>query len=398
MSDADDDTGTLALVGYEKLADHGFALPCFAQAVGANTTYAARSAADARGNIAIAGFDLYDPAQLVRLQAEQVRPAEVGAPWLHVFLWQERAYIGTAADIWSALHPVREDIARCAPVSLLALAGEADLPVGGYARDAFLWLTHRYGRERAIGWRSGTYLRGIVVRSLRAQLGDRAATGPVRRALQDVHLVESEAGLTLRLPETLATAAGRTSSAFALLTKAARDFRLVVTSIELVGPTKAEPQRSLPADPVPPVPPPDFDLDRVRQMVLAGEAPPADWRPFILALDFQETGLRQLAPLAGLTALQNLNLWNTRVRDVAPLAGLSALRSLVLGGAQVSDVAPLAGLAALQSLDLSFTQVSDAVPLARLTALQNLTLSNTQVSDAAPLAGLTALQSLDLGG
>src|SRR5213078_2078969 len=46
----------------------------------------------------------------------------------------------------------------------------------------------------------------------------------------------------------------------------------------------------------------------------------------------------------------------------------------------------LAGLTALQSLDLSATQVSDLAPLAGLTALQSLDLSRTQVSDLAPLA------------
>jgi internalin A len=61
---------------------------------------------------------------------------------------------------------------------------------------------------------------------------------------------------------------------------------------------------------------------------------------------------------------------------------------------QVSDVAPLAGLTALQHLDLSGTQVSDVAPLAGLTALQHLDLNSTQVSDFAPLAGLTALRFL----
>ncbi len=104
-----------------------------------------------------------------------------------------------------------------------------------------------------------------------------------------------------------------------------------------------------------------------------------------------------LAPLAGLTALQSLDL-GTQVSDLAPLAGLTALQSLYLMGTQVSDLAPLAGLTAMQTLDLTGTQVSDLAPLARLTALQSLYLMGTQVSDLAPLAGLTALRRLHVDG
>ena len=51
-----------------------------------------------------------------------------------------------------------------------------------------------------------------------------------------------------------------------------------------------------------------------------------------------------MAPLAGLTNLQSLDLNGTQVSDVAPLAGLTNLQSLDLRGTQVSDVAPLAGM------------------------------------------------------
>ena len=57
----------------------------------------------------------------------------------------------------------------------------------------------------------------------------------------------------------------------------------------------------------------------------------------------------------------------------------------------MSNVAPLAGLTALQSLDLDGTQVSDVAPLTGLTALQNLFLTGTQVSNVASLAGLRRL-------
>ena len=145
--------------------------------------------------------------------------------------------------------------------------------------------------------------------------------------------------------------------------------------------------------------PDDFDYDKIKEMILAGRAPPAKWRPWINDLVFTgETSLKTLAPLAGLTALQSLSLEGTEVSDLAPLANLSALQGLYLQGTQVSDLKPLAGLSALQTLDLQGTQVSDLAPLAGLSALQELYLHGTQVSDLAPLAGLAALQRLDLQG
>ena len=145
-------------------------------------------------------------------------------------------------------------------------------------------------------------------------------------------------------------------------------------------------------------PPPDFSMDAVRALVLAGKAVPADWVPLVTELDLSQSGLTDATPLAGLTALQSLDLRGTKVSDVTPLAGLAALQILDLRVTQVSDATPLAGLTALQTLDLGGTQVTDATPLAGLTALQRLDLNDTQVSDATPLAGLTALQTLDLGG
>ncbi len=152
------------------------------------------------------------------------------------------------------------------------------------------------------------------------------------------------------------------------------------------------------------VPPDDF-LEQAKAMILRGEAPPAEWCPFITALDFVPEGrfsgrpeLCDLVPLMALTELKSLYLDGTQVRDVTPLAALTALQTLHLRGTHVSDVTPLGALSALQSLDLMDTQVSDVTPLGVLSALQSLNLRGTQVSDVTPLRTLTALLSLDLRG
>ncbi len=150
-------------------------------------------------------------------------------------------------------------------------------------------------------------------------------------------------------------------------------------------------------NPAPPPPPlPDDFVEQAHAMILAGTVPPAHWVPDLTTLDFSVEPLTDLDPLAGLIALQRLDLMGTRINDLAPLAGLTALQRLVLWKTQVSDLTPLARLTALQHLDLMHTETSDLTPLVRLTALQHLDLIGTQVSDLTPLAGLTMLQHLML--
>jgi internalin A len=48
---------------------------------------------------------------------------------------------------------------------------------------------------------------------------------------------------------------------------------------------------------------------------------------------------------------------------------------------EVIDLAPLAGLTTLQHIDLSFTPVSDLAPLAGLTGLTTLLLRRTRVTE-----------------
>ncbi len=112
--------------------------------------------------------------------------------------------------------------------------------------------------------------------------------------------------------------------------------------------------------------------------------------------------LSDFSGLAGLSALQHLNLSGCRqLSDLSVLAGLGALRHLNLGGCdRLSDLSVLAGLSALQHLDLGWCdQLSDLSVLAGLSALQHLDLGWCgQLSDLSVLAGLGALRHLNLSG
>jgi hypothetical protein len=168
MSVHDEPAGRLELVGYEKLTNHGLALPVFGRFQGANMYYTARSSAPGEADGCITGFDHYDPDSLIPLPYEQVRKTGVGEPWLDIFLWEDAPYVGTASEIWNDLANVRETIAEHAPLSLLALAEGANRdPDIQLVQKAFSWLTKRYGRQKALEWRNETYLRKTVLKGLR---------------------------------------------------------------------------------------------------------------------------------------------------------------------------------------------------------------------------------------
>ena len=88
-------------------------------------------------------------------------------------------------------------------------------------------------------------------------------------------------------------------------------------------------------------PPPDFSMDAVRELILAGKEIPSVWVPLVTELVLLSSGLTDATPLAGLTALQYLDLSGTQVSDATPLAGLTALEELDLTGTRVTDVSPL---------------------------------------------------------
>jgi len=186
MSEVQHPIGRLHLLGYEKFTAHGLALPIFGRSLRANVFYTARSSEPGGAGGHIVSFDSYDPDALTPLTIEQIRETRIGEPWLDIFLWEGAVYIGTALEIWQALEELRERIAEHSPLSLLTLAegvdSDTDLQL---VQKAFSWLTKRYGRRKAEEWRNDIYLRGIVLKSVRRQLGEYADTPHVRRALQE---------------------------------------------------------------------------------------------------------------------------------------------------------------------------------------------------------------------
>src|SRR3712207_9563270 len=76
---------------------------------------------------------------------------------------------------------------------------------------------------------------------------------------------------------------------------------------------------------------------------------------------FPYTTLFRSAPVAGLSALRQLNLEATPVTDLGPLAGLTALEELFLAQTGVSDLGPLAKDRKSTRLNSSHANISYAV-------------------------------------
>jgi len=88
---------------------------------------------------------------------------------------------------------------------------------------------------------------------------------------------------------------------------------LVTESRRLGEPASAQPV----LQPDPAIP--DDVEQQARDMILAGHAPPPEWRAFVHRLDFSDTDLNDLRHFALLPALQSLDLTNTQVTDTSAL-------------------------------------------------------------------------------
>jgi len=120
------------------------------------------------------------------------------------------------------------------------------------------------------------------------------------------------------------------------------------------------------------------------------------------SLDVTLCPLSDLEGLTGMKGLRRLWAGDTFVSDLAPLAELTALEDLDLHGTGIRDdaVVHLAGLRALRRLDLQGTNISDAAvaTLERLSNLETLNLYRTKISNAGleRLSKLTKLQEIDI--
>jgi hypothetical protein len=224
----------LSLTHYEKLTEHGFALPCFTQMETGNASYVARALLPGDPKTVIASFDFYHADVLCDIpKALQRQDVEVGDPWIDVFLWDRRAYVGTKPDIWEMVKPRLPEIRELAPLSALGLAEgvstSAAAPIG---QVAFAWLQMRIGDAGAVRWLDHTYFRGIAVRTLRRVLSEKGTAPAILGALQELRINRNGSDLVLRVPPAIASEIGHDLRAVHDLQIAASPFALKTIRVE----------------------------------------------------------------------------------------------------------------------------------------------------------------------
>jgi internalin A len=108
--------------------------------------------------------------------------------------------------------------------------------------------------------------------------------------------------------------------------------------------------------------------------------------------------ITDLTPIKGLTKLEGLRLSMNPIADISALAGMLAMDRLDLGRTQVRDLSPLKKMSNLTELMLDDTPVDNLAPLAGLAKLERLSIKRTRVSDLSPLKTLRKLKFVYVGG
>jgi internalin A len=113
-------------------------------------------------------------------------------------------------------------------------------------------------------------------------------------------------------------------------------------------------------------------------------------------LDISYNTLTNISSLAGLPALQWLNLDDNSLAALTQATVWTNLQNLFLAQNQITNVSGLSGLSSLLWLDLSGNRLAAIQPLSGLNSLQNLILTGNQLTGLSGLSGLDQLYYLNL--
>jgi Leucine-rich repeat (LRR) protein len=98
----------------------------------------------------------------------------------------------------------------------------------------------------------------------------------------------------------------------------------------------------------------------------------------------------------GVENIRILEIRSIQLTDINPLAALTQLESLMLFDCQLTDIRPLVKLTRLTYLNLHANKIEDVSDLIRLTMLKELYLDSNQITDVSGLSGLKQLERLHL--
>lgn len=106
----------------------------------------------------------------------------------------------------------------------------------------------------------------------------------------------------------------------------------------------------------------------------------------------------EIAGLAEVTALVELNLTDNQITDMTPLAHMANLKTLKMGENQVAGLPELSEMKVLESLYLYDNQIVDMTPVTQLSHLSLLGIGGNNIVDIPPLDNMLGLQELYISG
>ena len=130
----------------------------------------------------------------------------------------------------------------------------------------------------------------------------------------------------------------------------------------------------------------------------AGSLADLSLMPYLENLSIQNQNLGTLSDLSSLSKLETLNLSGSTfpAEELAVLAKLPALKNLNLSDCSLSTIADLAGAPSLTNLNLSSNTLRNLEVLGGMTNLKELNLKHNAVTSLAELRPLTNLETLDI--
>lgn len=120
------------------------------------------------------------------------------------------------------------------------------------------------------------------------------------------------------------------------------------------------------------------------------------WMPFLEQLAIKESAISDLAPLAGLSNLEELIITGTTVSssDLAYIAGLPELTSLTLSGCNLSSISEISAASGLTYLDLSSNTIGNILPLSGMKKLEYVDVSRNALTSLAVFSNMQDLAEL----
>lgn len=107
-------------------------------------------------------------------------------------------------------------------------------------------------------------------------------------------------------------------------------------------------------------------------------------------------GVTDLTPLASMSQLTLLDVWDNNVSSLSSITGLTQLEALIVGGNPITDVTPLSQFTSLKELALPNSSLTDLSVLAPLTQLEFVDIGQNPIQDYSALNHLPNLKAAHL--